>query len=63
MADDAGDSFIGRWSRRKQAARHGRPEEERLADLKRFLAMRGLHFEMSGELEPKQLQRLLAPNL
>ena len=39
---------------------HGRPEEERLADLKRFLALRGLHFEMSGELEPKQLQKLLA---
>jgi ribonuclease R len=39
---------------------HGKPEEDRLGDLKRFLALRGLHFEMSGELEPKQLQRLLA---
>ena len=39
---------------------HGKPEEERLADLKRFLALRGLHFEMTGEIEPKQLQKLLA---
>ncbi len=38
---------------------HGKPDEDRLADLKRFLALRGLHFEMGGEIEPKQLQQLL----
>ena len=38
---------------------HGVPEEERIADLKRFLAMRGVHLETGQELEPARLQKVL----
>jgi ribonuclease R len=38
---------------------HGRPDEERLEDLKRFLAMRGVQLDISGELEPARLQKAL----
>ncbi len=38
---------------------HGRPEEERIEDLKRFLSMRGVHLDISGELEPARLQKVL----
>jgi ribonuclease R len=39
---------------------HGRPDEERIEELKRFLSMRGVLLEISGELEPKRLQKTLA---
>jgi ribonuclease R len=38
---------------------HDRPDEERMEDLKRFLAMRGVHLDIAGELEPKRLQKAL----
>jgi ribonuclease R len=38
---------------------HGVPEEERITDLKRFLAMRGVHLETGHELEPARLQKVL----
>ena len=38
---------------------HGVPEEERIVDLKRFLAMRGVHLETGRELEPARLQKVL----
>ena len=38
---------------------HGTPEEDRIADLKRFLAMRGVHLETGQELEPARLQKVL----
>jgi ribonuclease R len=38
---------------------HGTPEEDRIADLKRFLAMRGVHLETGKELEPARLQKVL----
>ncbi|MBP6514181.1 MAG: VacB/RNase II family 3'-5' exoribonuclease, partial [Steroidobacteraceae bacterium] len=38
---------------------HGQPDEERVADLKRFLSLRGLFLETDGELEPLKLQRML----
>ena len=38
---------------------HGVPEEDRIADLKRFLAMRGVHLETGQELEPARLQKVL----
>jgi ribonuclease R len=38
---------------------HGVPEEERIVDLKRFLAMRGVHLETGQELEPSRLQKVL----
>jgi ribonuclease R len=38
---------------------HARPEEERILELKRFLATRGLALETEGELDPKQLAKLL----
>ena len=39
---------------------HGKPDEDRIEELKRFLSMRGVHLEISGELEPKRLQKALA---
>jgi ribonuclease R len=39
---------------------HGQPDEDRIEDLKRFLAMRGVHLELSGELKPARLQKVLA---
>jgi len=38
---------------------HGVPEEERVQDLKRFLALRGVHLDLAGDLEPKRLQKVL----
>jgi ribonuclease R len=39
---------------------HGQPDEDRIEDLKRFLAMRGVHLEISGELKPARLAKVLA---
>ncbi len=39
---------------------HGQPDEDRIEDLKRFLAMRGVHLEISGDLKPERLQKVLA---
>ncbi len=38
---------------------HGVPEEDRIQELKLFLAMRGLHLETGQELEPRRLQKVL----
>jgi ribonuclease R len=38
---------------------HGRPEEDRIQDLKRFLALRGVHLDIEGELKPARLQKTL----
>lgn len=38
---------------------HGRPEEDRIDELKRFLAMRGVHLDTAGTLEPSRLARVL----
>jgi len=38
---------------------HGQPDEDRIADLKRFLALRGVHLETGHELEPARLQKVL----
>ncbi|MBM5811733.1 MAG: ribonuclease R [Gammaproteobacteria bacterium] len=38
---------------------HGRPDPERLQELQRFLAERGLHLDLSGELEPARLAEAL----
>jgi ribonuclease R len=39
---------------------HGQPDEDRIEDLKRFLAMRGVHLEIGGDLKPARLQKVLA---
>jgi ribonuclease R len=39
---------------------HGRPDEDRIEELKRFLSMRGVHLEISGELVPARLAKTLA---
>ena len=39
---------------------HGKPDEDRLAELKRFLAERGVALDVSGEIEPALLARTLA---
>jgi ribonuclease R len=39
---------------------HGKPDEERIEDLKRFLSMRGVHLELGGDLKPARLQKVLA---
>ncbi len=39
---------------------HGQPDEDRIEDLKRFLAMRGVLLEISGDLKPARLQKVLA---
>jgi ribonuclease R len=38
---------------------HGKPDLERMEDLKRFLSMRGVLLDITGELEPKRLQKML----
>jgi len=38
---------------------HGQPEEDRISELKRFLALRGVHLETGHELEPARLQKVL----
>jgi ribonuclease R len=38
---------------------HGRPDEERMEELQRFLSMRGVHLDIAGELEPQRLQKTL----
>jgi ribonuclease R len=38
---------------------HGKPDEERMEELKRFLSMRGVHLDIAGDLEPKRLQKAL----
>jgi ribonuclease R len=39
---------------------HGKPDEDRIEELKRFLAMRGVHLEIGGDLKPARLQKVLA---
>ncbi len=39
---------------------HGKPDEDRIEELKRFLSMRGVHFEIGGDLKPARLQKVLA---
>ncbi|MEX0734588.1 MAG: ribonuclease R [Steroidobacteraceae bacterium] len=39
---------------------HGKPDEDRMEELKRFLAMRGVHLEIGGDLKPARLQKALA---
>jgi ribonuclease R len=39
---------------------HGQPDEDRIEDLKRFLSMRGVHLEISGDLKPARLAKVLA---
>jgi ribonuclease R len=39
---------------------HGKPDEDRIEELKRFLAMRGVHLEIGGDLKPARLQKALA---
>jgi len=38
---------------------HGKPDEERMEELKRFLSMRGVHLDITGDLEPSRLQKTL----
>jgi ribonuclease R len=38
---------------------HGKPEEDRISDLKRFLAQRGVHLETGHEFEPARLRKVL----
>jgi ribonuclease R len=38
---------------------HGKPDEERMEDLKRFLSMRGVHLDITGDLTPSRLQKTL----
>jgi ribonuclease R len=38
---------------------HARPDEERILDLKRFLATRGVHLETSGEIDAPKLAKTL----
>jgi len=39
---------------------HGKPDEERMEELKRFLSMRGVHLDIGGDLKPGRLQKVLA---
>jgi len=39
---------------------HGQPDEDRIEDLKRFLSMRGVLLEISGDLKPARLAKVLA---
>ncbi|HEU5467854.1 MAG TPA: ribonuclease R, partial [Steroidobacteraceae bacterium] len=39
---------------------HGKPDEERIEELKRFLSMRGVHLEIGGDLKPARLAKVLA---
>ncbi len=38
---------------------HGKPDEERMEELKRFLSMRGVLLDITGDLEPARLQKAL----
>ncbi len=38
---------------------HGKPDEERIEDLKRFLSMRGVLLDIAGDLTPARLQKTL----
>ncbi len=38
---------------------HGKPDEDRIEDLKRFLSMRGVQFDAAGDLKPARLQQTL----
>jgi ribonuclease R len=38
---------------------HGQPDEDRVAELKQFLAMRGVHLDTTGDLVPATLQQVL----
>jgi ribonuclease R len=38
---------------------HGKPDEERIEELKRFLSMRGVQFDAAGDLKPARLQKTL----
>ncbi|HEY7754157.1 MAG TPA: ribonuclease R [Steroidobacteraceae bacterium] len=38
---------------------HGKPDEERMEELKRFLSMRGVHLDIAGDLTPARLQKTL----
>jgi ribonuclease R len=38
---------------------HARPDEERILDLQRFLATRGVHLETTGEIDAPKLARVL----
>ncbi len=38
---------------------HGKPDEERIEELKRFLSMRGVLLEIAGDLTPARLQKAL----
>ncbi len=39
---------------------HGKPDEERIEELKRFLSMRGVHLEIGGDLKPARLAKVLS---
>jgi len=39
---------------------HGQPDEDRIEELKRFLSMRGVLLEISGDLKPARLAKVLA---
>ncbi len=39
---------------------HGKPDEDRIEELKRFLSMRGVHLDIGGELKPARLAKALA---
>jgi ribonuclease R len=38
---------------------HGKPDEERMEELKRFLSMRGVLLDITGDLKPARLQKTL----
>ena len=39
---------------------HGKPDEDRIEELKHFLSMRGVHLDIGGDLKPARLQKVLA---
>jgi ribonuclease R len=39
---------------------HGKPDEDRIEELKRFLSMRGVHLDIGGDLKPARLAKALA---
>lgn len=38
---------------------HGKPDEDRIEELKRFLSMRGVPLDIAGDLKPERLQKAL----
>ena len=42
---------------------HGKPDEERIEELKRFLSMRGVLLDIGGDLTPARLQKVLEVDL